>query len=89
MAMISLSDMRPGRFRCGLPEVEIARFLSSVSKYFVHLASRGSVMKALPELCDYVKETQGMTFEDAARIFDSYAFDNFGLACGRVHLIFR
>lgn len=63
--------------------------LKSVSKYFVHLASRGSVMKALPELCDYVKETQGYTFEDAARIFDSYAFDNFGLACGRVHLIFR
>ena len=63
--------------------------LSSVSKYFVHLASRGSVMKALPELCDYVKETQGITFEDAARIFDSYAFDSFGLACGRVHLIFR
>ena len=46
-------------------------------------------MKALPELCDYVKETQGITFEDAARIFDSYAFDSFGLACGRVHLIFR
>ena len=31
--MVALSDMRPGRFRCCFPEVEIARFLSSGSKY--------------------------------------------------------
>lgn len=63
--------------------------LSNVSKYFVHLANRGSVNKAIPELCEYVKSTNGQTFEDAAKIFDSFAFDNYGLACGRVHLISR
>ena len=63
--------------------------LSSVADYFVHLANRGSVMNAIPELCEYVRNTKGKTFEDAARIFESYAFDNFGLACGRVHLITR
>lgn len=63
--------------------------LSSVASYFVHVANRGSVMKAIPELCAYVRTTNGIPFEDAARIFDSYAQDRWGLNCGRVALIVR
>lgn len=63
--------------------------LASVAGYFVHLANRGSVMRAMPELCEYVRRTGGSTFEDAARVFDSYAFDNWGLSCGRVSLVER
>ena len=63
--------------------------LNSVSKYFIHLASRGSVMNYQQELCDWVKRTQGRTFEDACRVLDSYAFDTWGLASGRVSLILR
>nr|MDE5899123.1 hypothetical protein [Treponemataceae bacterium] len=63
--------------------------LASVAAYFVHLANRGSVMRAMPELCAYVRGNGGSTFEDAARVFDAYAFDNWGLACGRVSLVER
>lgn len=61
--------------------------LSDVSSYFVHLASRGSVMRGIPELCEYVRGTGGHTFEDAASVLDTYAQDNFGLACGRISLV--
>ena len=63
--------------------------LSKVASYFVHLSNRGSVMKAMPDLCNYIRDTKGITFEDAARIFDTYAFDRWGLASGRVSLISR
>ena len=46
-------------------------------------------MKAMPDLCNYIRDTKGITFEDAARIFDTYAFDRWGLASGRVSLISR
>lgn len=61
--------------------------LSDVSSYFVHLANRGSVMRGIPELCQYVRATGGAAFEDAARVLDEYAQDNFGLACGRICLV--
>ncbi len=60
-----------------------------VASYFVHLANRKSVMDSIPELCEYVRRTKGCTFEDAARILDDYAFDNWGLACGRISLVSR
>lgn len=63
--------------------------LNSVASYFVHVANRGSVMKAMPDLCAYVRDTKGITFEDAAGIFDSYAADRWGLRCGRVSLVVR
>lgn len=63
--------------------------LSFVSEYFIHVANRGSVMSYQKELCDWVKSTQAQTFEDACRVLDSYAFDNWGLASGRVALITR
>lgn len=63
--------------------------LSAVAQYFVHLANRGSVMNAIPDLASYVRETGGRAYEDAARIFDSYAHDKWGLSCGRVWLVER
>ena len=57
--------------------------------YFVQLANRYSVTQALPALCAYVRRTEGRTFEDAAEIIDTYVFDRWGLAAGRVSLINR
>lgn len=63
--------------------------LGNVAQYFVHCANRGSVFTAMPDLSHWVRENKGMTFEDAAKILNSYAYDNWGLACGRVALITR
>lgn len=63
--------------------------LSQTAKYFIHVANRGSVMKYQSELCDWVKATGAVTFEDACRVLDSYAFDSWGLSAGRVALITR
>lgn len=63
--------------------------LGSVSGYFIHVANRGSVLAYQKELCDWVKNTDARTFEDACRVLDSYAQDNWGLASGRVALITR
>lgn len=62
---------------------------SAVSSYFLRLASFASVNKAIPRLCNYVRGTEGRAFEDAAKTFDSYVFDRWGLNCGRVSLIIR
>lgn len=63
--------------------------LGNVAQYFVHCANRGSVFTAMPDLSHWVRENKGITFEDAANILNSYAYDNWGLACGRVALITR
>ncbi|MBC6721303.1 hypothetical protein [Treponema sp. Marseille-Q4130] len=61
--------------------------VSAVAAYFVNLANWTSVQKAIPSLAAYVRQTHGIPFEDAAKVFDEYAFDNWGLSCGRVWLI--
>lgn len=61
--------------------------LSSVAQYFVHLASRGSVMRAIPALAADARERGGVPFEDAARVLDEFAFDNYSLVCGRIALV--
>ncbi|MGP1459316.1 MAG: hypothetical protein ACTTKL_08395 [Treponema sp.] len=63
--------------------------LSRTASYFVQLAERPSVEAALPALSRYVKQTEGKAFEDAARALETYAYDNWGLAAGRVSLITR
>ncbi|MCK9169837.1 MAG: hypothetical protein M0P01_05430 [Treponema sp.] len=60
---------------------------SGVADYFVHLANRASVVKKIPELAAYVRNNRGIQFEDAARVLNEYAFDNWGLSCGRVSLV--
>ena len=63
--------------------------LSRTAAYFVQIAGRASVMAAIPDLCRYVKQTEGKSFEDAARAIENYAYDNWGLVAGRVSLITR
>lgn len=60
---------------------------NGVADYFVHCANRGSVIKAIPDLCAWVRRNGGKTFEDAGKVLDEYAFDRWGLACGRVALV--
>ena len=63
--------------------------LGNVAQYFVHCANRGTVINAMPDLSRWVRENNGETFEDAAKIMNSYAYDNWGLSCGRVALVTR
>lgn len=62
--------------------------LGNVGQYFTHLASRGSVMRAIPALCDYVKATRASSFTSIATAFNLYVYDRWGLGCGRVGMIY-
>ena len=62
---------------------------SNVRNYFIQVAGRGSVYRIQPESAEYIRSTNAQAFVDAAEILNSYAFDNWGLACGRVALIQR
>lgn len=61
--------------------------VSEVAQYYVARTGWASVQNAMPELSEYVRTTRGTTFEDIANVFNEYAFDNWGLACGRTWLI--
>ncbi|MCR4626438.1 MAG: hypothetical protein K5640_02205, partial [Treponema sp.] len=57
--------------------------------YFNSLAKRPSVQRNQKELADYVLAVQSAGFEDAAKILDTYAFDNWCFNAGRVWLVSR
>jgi|WetSurMetagenome_2_1015567.scaffolds.fasta_scaffold89350_1 hypothetical protein len=63
--------------------------LSDVAVYFVHLANRGSVMRGEPQRAEYVRQNNGSAFEAAGTVLNNYAFNRWGLACGRVSLVNR
>ena len=63
--------------------------LSDVGNYFVHLAERGSVMRATPVLAAYIHETKGRAFEDAALAMNDYVYDKYGIICGNIALVAR
>ncbi len=63
--------------------------LSDVGNYFVHLAERGSVKRATPDLAAYIRETKGRGFEDAASALNDYVYDKYGIVCGNIALIAR
>lgn len=63
--------------------------LSDVGNYFVHLAERGSVMRATPVLSAYIRETKGRGFEDAAAAMNDYVYDIYGIVCGNIALVSR
>ncbi|SEQ67571.1 hypothetical protein SAMN04487977_10844 [Treponema bryantii] len=63
--------------------------LSGVSKYFVHLANRGTVIDFTPELASYVRKTEGRGFEDAANALNDFVFDKYGIVCGNIALVNR
>ena len=58
--------------------------VSEVASYFVNFTNWTSVQRVVPDLALYVRATRGIAFEDAAHVFDAYAFDNWGLSCGRI-----
>ncbi len=62
---------------------------SEAAAYFVHLAGRGSVMRAEPELSAYIRRTGGLAFEDVAVMFDDFAGGKWGLSCGNISLVTR
>ncbi|MCR5763518.1 MAG: hypothetical protein K6G00_09080 [Treponema sp.] len=62
---------------------------SYIGEYFVSLAKRWSVNQNEPELAEYIRNTQASAFVEAGKELNEYAFNNFGLAAGRVHLIGR
>lgn len=61
--------------------------IKEVSKYFVHLANRGSVIKYTPKLAAYVRKTEGKTFEDAALALNDFVFDKYQIIGGNISLI--
>lgn len=63
--------------------------LSEVSKYFVHLANRGSVINFTPQLAAYIRKTEGRGFEDAAIALNDFVFDKYGIVCGNIALVNR
>ena len=63
--------------------------LSEVSKYFVHLANRGSVIDYTPQLAAYIRKTEGRGFEDAATALNDFVFDKYGIVCGNIALVNR
>lgn len=62
---------------------------SNTGAYFLQVANRGSVNRIQKENAEYIRKTNAQAFVDAARILNDYAFDKWGLACGRVSLIIR
>lgn len=62
---------------------------SAIGDYFVSLAKRNSVNQFEPELAAYIRDTQASEFVAAGKELNDYAFNNFGFAAGRVHLISR
>jgi len=62
---------------------------SEVAKNFVKKANWASVSKFTPELCDYIKKTEGRGFEDISNALNDFVFDKFGIVSGNVGLLSR
>ncbi len=60
--------------------------VSRVSEYFLTRAGWGSVMKFTPDLCRYIKETEGRGFEDCAEMLQDYVFEKYNLKAGNIGL---
>ncbi len=63
--------------------------LENVSNYFVRIANFNSSRNNFPQEAHYIDSTKAAALEDAARAFDSYVNDRWGLECGRVALVTR
>lgn len=61
--------------------------LGSVGQYFVTKANWYSVQTFTPELSNYVIQTKGQGFEDAAQALNDFVFDTYGLIAGDVTLV--
>lgn len=63
--------------------------VSGCGQYFVNHAWWNSVMAFTPDLANYVINTKGKGFEDAANALNEFVFDNYGLIAGNVSLVQR
>ena len=63
--------------------------LSSVADYFVTHAKWGSVQKYTKNLADYIINTNGQGFVEAAVMLNDFVFDNYGIVCGNINLVRR
>lgn len=63
--------------------------LSEVGEYFASRGNLYSVRVFTPELAQYVRDTNGKGFEDAAVILNDYVFDEYGLMGGNIALVMR
>ncbi|WP_407398703.1 hypothetical protein [Treponema sp.] len=62
---------------------------SNIAPYFLQVAGRGSVNRIQKEGAEYIRNTKAQAFVDAGEVLNGYAFDKWGLACGRVSLVMR
>lgn len=63
--------------------------LGNTRKYFLQVCGRGSVQRNQKEQAEYVKNLEAQPFVDTCDAFNTYAFITWGLASGRVSLIYR
>lgn len=63
--------------------------IADCGQYFVNHAWWNSVMAFTPDLANYVINTKGKGFEDAAIALNDFVFDKYGLVAGNVSLIYR
>lgn len=63
--------------------------IADCGQYFVNHAWWNSVMSFTPDLANYVINTKGKGFEDAAIALNDFVFDKYGLVAGNVSLIYR
>ncbi len=61
----------------------------NVSTYYKNLANRQNVRVSIPELSDYVIQTNAQGFVDLAEELDNFVFTSWGLNGGRIYLINR
>lgn len=63
--------------------------VTSCGQYFVNHAWWNSVMAFTPTLANYVINTKGKGFEDAAIALNDFVFDKYGLVAGNIALVQR
>lgn len=62
--------------------------ISRIPNYFAeNLANRGTVLRAIPELAAYVRNTNAQGFVDAAKILESFLQTKWNFAAGRINLV--
>lgn len=60
--------------------------VNKTAEYFVNKAGWGSVMKYTPELCRYIKNTNGSGFEDCALMLEDFVYTKYRLKAGNLGL---
>ena len=63
--------------------------LQQTPQYFINMSNRGSVLKGLPELSSYIRQTKAQGFTDSASQLQDYIFKHYGLTAGRLALVSR